>query len=108
MNNHKIRVFICLLAFFSLKANAENEIITLKECYKQLYSNHPIALNKNLIFDKEKILTEIVQKGWKPGISIKAQITDQSDAVQMTQRDKYKPRLNNYYTMLARLKLKNY
>ena len=89
MNNHKIRVFICLLAFFSLKANAENEIITLKECYKQLYSNHPIALNKNLIFDKEKILTEIVQKGWKPGISIKAQITDQSDAVQMTQRDKY-------------------
>ncbi len=92
-----VLIFIINIILLITKLSAENQAqktVTLQECYLQLYSSHPLALNKNLIIEKEKILTEIIQKGWKPGIQIKSQISGQSDAVPKTERNKYSLQLD--------------
>lgn len=84
----KIFFIVATILFHNLVCFAE-PIITLQDCYKSIYTNYPLIKNKNIILDKEKILTEIIEKGWKPGINIKSQMTGQSDAVPKTPREKY-------------------
>ena len=83
----KYKLFLPVLLLFQLylpSLFAQNSSVTLKECYKIAYENHPSSKQKEYYKSISSLKLENIGVNFLPQISVKGQATYQSDVTEMT------------------------
>ncbi|MBP7652991.1 TolC family protein [Candidatus Dependentiae bacterium] len=83
------RIMMFLLFFLINSISVYSENITLNQCFEKLKENYPILKNKDYFKNISSIKIENYDKEWMPSLYLRGNISDQSDAVPRTDRDKY-------------------
>ncbi len=80
------KFLIPALILFQTSASlfAQNNTVTLKECYKIAYENHPNSKQKEYYKSISSLKLENIGINFLPQISVKGQATYQSDVTEMT------------------------
>jgi len=78
-----MKKIVFLFVFISGNLLAQNEVVTLNDCYENMLVNYPIADQTELYKQSNQLSLKNHQASWLPSANLNARATYQSDAIEV-------------------------
>jgi len=78
-----MRKLAIILVFVSSILNAQEQVVSLNDCYKSMLENYPLANQTGIYSQSSELNTNNLKAGWLPNAELNAQASYQSDAIEV-------------------------
>jgi len=78
-----MRKLAIILVFVSSILNAQEQVVSLNDCYESMLENYPLTAQTGIYSQSSELNTNNLKTGWLPNAELNAQATYQSDVFEL-------------------------